>query len=190
MKNSYAFKEYVAPVLVLVAICLVVTAGLAVSYGVTNPIIIESERETADNNRQELLADADSFTEYDGALYVAEEGKVYVSECYVADNGAGIVVTVQTNSFGGALTAMVGVNSGGEVTGVTITSHSDTPGLGTKAMTDDYLSQYIGLTSLDSISAKEDSQVDYVSGASVSSNAIHYGVYCALQQFQQMGGVL
>jgi electron transport complex protein RnfG len=189
MKNNNTFKDYVAPILVLVIICLVVTAALAATYGVANPIIVENEKKTADANRAELLADADAFTEYDGELYVAEPDKVFVSECYVADNGAGVVVTVHSSSFGGLLTEMVGINADGEITGVKVTAHGDTPGLGTKAQTPEHLKQYVGLTSLDSTSAKDDSQVDYISGATISSNAVHYGVYCALQQFQQMGGV-
>lgn len=189
MKNNNTFKEYVAPILVLVVICLVVTAALAAVYGVANPIIIENDKKTADANRTELLAEADSFTEYEGELYVAEPDKVFVSECYVADNGAGAVVTVQSSSFGGLLTEMVGINANGEITGVKVTAHGDTPGLGTKAQTPEHLGQYEGLTSLDSTTAKDDTQVDYISGATISSNAVHYGVYCALQQFQQMGGV-
>ena len=98
-------------------------------------------------------------------------------------------MTVQSSSFGGLLTEMVGINANGEITGVKVTAHSDTPGLGTKAQTPEHLGQYEGLTSLDSTTAKDDTQVDYISGATISSNAVHYGVYCALQQFQQMGGV-
>ena len=64
MKNNNTFKEYVAPILVLVVICLVVTAALAAVYGVANPIIIENDKKTADANRTELLAEADSFTAY------------------------------------------------------------------------------------------------------------------------------
>ena len=39
MKNNNTFKMYIAPVIVLVCICLVVTAALAATYGVTQPII-------------------------------------------------------------------------------------------------------------------------------------------------------
>ena len=58
MKNNNTFKEYVAPILVLVVICLVVTAALAAVYGVANPIIQENDKKTADANRTELLAEA------------------------------------------------------------------------------------------------------------------------------------
>ena len=70
MKKNNTFNEYVAPILVLVSICLVVTFALAATYGVTKPIIEENSAKAADKARVELLAEADSFTEYDGELAV------------------------------------------------------------------------------------------------------------------------
>ena len=49
MKNNATFKEYVAPILVLVCICLVVTAALAATYGVTKPIIETNSKKAADD---------------------------------------------------------------------------------------------------------------------------------------------
>jgi len=187
--KSNTYKEYIAPVVVLVAICLVITTALAATYNVANPIIIKNAKATADAARVELLPDADAFTPYDGKLVAEEPGKVYVSEVYVANNKTGMVATVMTNSFGGALTMMVGIDNKGNVTGVKVTNHSDTPGLGTKNMTVDYLAQYKGLSKMNSTSVKDDGQIKYISGASVTGSAIHYGVYCALDQYSKMGGV-
>ncbi len=190
MKNNNTFKMYIAPVIVLVCICLVVTAALAATYGVTQPIIDKNTKASADAARQELLPDADSFTAVDSSeLVVLEEGKVFATECYVADNGSGMVVTVQSSSFGGLLTEMIGIDKDGAITGVQVTAHDDTPGLGTKAQTPEHLGQYVGLTELQSTSAKDDSSVNYITGATISSNAVHYGVYCALEQYKALGGV-
>ena len=190
MKNNNTFKMYIAPVIVLVCICLVVTAALAATYGVTQPIIDKNTKASADAARQELLHDADSFTAVDSSeLVVLEEGKVFATECYVADNGSGMVVTVQSSSFGGLLTEMIGIDKDGAITGVQVTAHDDTPGLGTKAQTPEHLGQYVGLTELQSTSAKDDSSVNYITGATISSNAVHYGVYCALEQYKALGGV-
>jgi len=187
--KSNTYKEYIAPVVVLVCICLVITAALAVTYGVTNPIITKNTKATADKTRTELLKDADSFTQYKGALVVEEKDSVYVQDVYTANNGAGMVATVVTKSFGGALTMMVGLDNTGAVTGVKIMDHADTPGLGTKNMTTSYLAQYKGLTKLNSKSVKDDGQINYISGASVTGSAEHYGVYTALDQYNKMGGV-
>ena len=188
MNNNSAFKQYIAPIVVLVGICLVVSAALAATYGITNPIIEARAKADADAARQEILPAAESFTAYDGALWKSDDNKVSVQEVYVADNGSGIVVTVSTGSFGGALIEMVGIGSDGAITGVKISSHADTPGVGTNAMTEAHLAQYIGVAELTSTAAKSEPAVDHVTGASVSSDAIHYGIYAALQQFNQMGG--
>ena len=187
-KNS-AFKEYFSPILVLVLICFVTTFLLAFTYGVTAPIIAENTAKAASEARMELLSDADNFTDAGADLFVLEEGKVYATEVYKADNGAGMVVTVKTNSYGGMLTAMVGINKDGEITGVKVTEHADTPGVGTKAHAAEHLSQYEGLTELGSDVVKSDPSVQHVTGASVSSGAVHKAVYCALEQYKAMGGV-
>ena len=190
MENkTSAFKEYISPILVLVVICFVTTFLLAFTYGVTAPIIAENTAKAASEARMELLPDGDSFSDAGADLYVLEEGKVYATEVYTADNGAGMVVTVKTNSYGGTLTAMVGINKDGEITGVKVTEHADTPGVGTKAHAAEHLSQYEGLTELGSDVVKSDPSVQHVTGASVSSGAVHKAVYCALEQYKAMGGV-
>ena len=108
-KNS-TFKEYVSPILVLVVICFVVTFLLAFIYGITKPIIDENTAKAASEARMELLAEADNFSDSGAELFVLEDGKVYATDCYTADNGAGMVVTVKSNSYGGLLTAMIGIN--------------------------------------------------------------------------------
>lgn len=189
-KNS-AFKEFISPILVLVLICFAVTFLLAFMYGITKPIIDRNTAAAASEARSALLADAEGkFSDAGAELVTYEEKKVYATECYTADNGSGMVVTVQSNSYGGMLTVMVGINKDGEITGVQVTDHADTPGVGTKAQDPGHLSQYEGKSELgsDNIKAHADDIVE-VTGASVSSGAVHKAVYCALEQFKQMGGV-
>ena len=186
--KSNTFKEYIQPVVVLVAICLVITFALAYVNSITAPIIADNTMRAQDAARAELLPAAESFEQYTGELVVLSPDKVYVSDCYVAE-GAGIVATVESSSYGGLLTAMVGVDSEGTVTGVQVTAHNDTMGLGTKAHDAGYLAQYQGVTELagaDSI--KSDTAVTYISGATISSNAVYQAVNAALQQYQAIEG--
>lgn len=184
MSDKNFAKEYIAPVVVLFAICLVVSFALAQTYGITAPLIEKINKENADAARAYVLpSGADGFTKYDGDLV---EG---VTECYIADNKSGIAVTATYKSFGGTLTAMVGVDSEGSITGVSVMEHGDTPGLGTKAMTEEYLSQYLGILEASADKIKQDSQVEAITGATISSNAIYHTVSEALAQFDEMGGV-
>ncbi len=190
MENKKSvFKDFVSPILVLVIICFVVTFMLAFTYGITAPIIAENSAKAASEARMELLAGADNFTDAGADLVALEEGKVYATDCFKSDNGVGMVVTVVSNSYGGPLTAMVGIDADGAVTGVKVTGHADTPGVGTKAQGADHLGQYVGLAELGSVNVKDhaDSVVE-VTGASISSAAVHKAVYCALEQYKSMGG--
>ena len=180
------FKDTMAgPTVILLIICLVISAALAFTYQMTAPQIEKINKEIADAARMEVLADADAFTAVDGELPAG------VAEYYVANNGAGVVVTAQNKSFGGTVTVMVGIDSEGAITGVKVTAHGDTPGLGTKAHEADYLAaQYNGKTSTDNAgSIKDDSSIDQVTGATVSSNAVYGCVNYALAAYAEMGGI-
>ena len=187
--KSNNFKENIQPTLVLVLICLAITFALAYVNSVTEPIIAENTARAAEATRAELLPAASSFEEYTGDLYVHVPDKVYVKDCYIA-SGIGMVVTVDTKSFGGILTEMIGIDKDGAITGVKVTAHADTKGLGTKAHEPAYLEQYTGMSSLgNAANIKADNSVSHISGATISSNGVYQGICCALEQFKQVGGV-
>lgn len=191
MKNKDSnFHNFGAPILVLVVICFVVTFALAMTYGVTKPIIDKNTLAQANEARSEIMPEAKGdFKEVKTNHLVLEKNKVFVDDVFEATNGAGCVITVESNSYGGLLTAMVGIDKDGAITKVKVTQASDTPGVGTRAQAPEHLKQYNGLNKLGNEQIKNDSTVKYVSGASISSEAIHKAVYCALQQYKKMGGV-
>lgn len=178
MKNSNIF-----PSLVLVVICLVVTLALAGTYSIANPIILENQAKAADEARMTVLPEGDAFTAYDGTLV---DG---VLDCYMADNGAGMAITANYKGFGGAVKVMVGIDADGNITGATVTEHAETPGLGTKAMTPEYLAQYQGVGEVVGGHINNDTNIDAISGATITSNAVYCSIEAALNQFNECGGV-
>lgn len=190
--DKTTFREYIKPSLVLFVICLVVSLALSQTYGMTKPIIDANEAKAADEARSLVLPEGGTFAAYDGKL---NEGIV---DFYIADNGAGVACTTTAKSFGGTMTVMVGIDAKGAITGVTVTKHADTPGLGTKAMTVEYLGQYNGKTSAEVIpdagaigqdNIKKNSNMDAITGATISSNGVYHAVQGALAQFEAAGGV-
>ena len=159
MSGNKKMMGYVVPTLALVVICLLVTGALAFTYGITAPTIQKNQEEMEKKAALEVLGEVE-----------------------------GIALKTQVKSYGGKLEMMVGVSKDGAVTGVKILSHQDTPGLGTQPMQSDYLKQYIGLTSLPASHIKQDENVEAVTGATISSNAIYHGVQQALAQFAEKGG--
>ena len=98
------------------------------------------------------------------------KGALSITAGYNDQGLVGYCVEVQAHGFGGLLTAVVGVNTNGEVTGVAVTDHKETLDVGTKAMEESYLSQFIGKSG--TIRTSGSNAVDAVSGATATSEAV------------------
>ena len=97
MKKSSVKADFVMPILVLTLICLVLSAVLAFTNKVTDPVIIATENAIAEAARAEVLPEADGFTEVDVEL---PEGS-FVTAAYKANNGVGYVFMITCNGYGG-----------------------------------------------------------------------------------------
>ena len=178
-------RELVLLTLVLVIICLVVTGALALTYQVTKPVIEDINAQNADLARTEVLPSgaAAGFESVDVKL------PENVVDVYQAADGSGMTFTTIDKGFGGVVTVMTGIDANGAITGVKITGHSETPGLGTKAMTPEHLSQYLGQTAITNSSESGKTEIDAITGATISSNAIFRAVDTALAEYELIGGV-
>ena len=97
-------------------------------------------------------------------------GALSITAGYNNSGLVGYCVEVQAHGFGGLMTAVVGVNTNGEVTGVAITSHNETLSVGTQALESDYLDQYKGKSG--TIRSSGSNAVDTISGATATCEAI------------------
>ena len=118
-------RRRISPVLVLVSICLIIAGALALTNSKTASVIAEAERARAEEARQEVLPDADSFT-----LLEAEDLPTSVTEVYRADNGAGYVFMLEVNGYGGKMKLICGMDSSGHITQCQTLSHEETPSIG------------------------------------------------------------
>lgn len=169
-KSGTVKTDFVLPIAVLTAICLVCAALLGYFNSLTGPIIAETVAAEEARARQEVLPEADSFTELDLDLpeVFADGTKNFVTRVYAADNGAGYVFMVTGNGYGGkgTMKLVVSLSPEGAVLKTVTQDHKETAGMGSKTADEPYRSQWEGVTA-DSIDT-----VDAVSGATVSSN--HY----------------
>lgn len=91
--------------------------------------------------------------------------------------------------FGGEIGLMVGVNiSDDKIVGVGVTTHSETPGIGSKAKSEPaFTNQFKGLTLLDTYKVKPDGgQVDAISGATVTSRGVSAAMTEAGKIYQRL----
>lgn len=169
-----AGKDIIKPIAVLACICLVVTALLAYVNTVTAPIIAEAELKAAEEARTEVLPKADSFE-----MLEIENLPETVTEVYRAENGTGYVFMLETDKgYSSDMKLICGISADGTIEACKTLSHNETSGLGSKTAEDPYRSQYVGKT------ADTLSQVDAISGATISSNAYMSAIEAAFEAFE------
>ena len=153
-------KKSLKDVIVLVAICVVFTLGLALTNSITEPVITKRLNDLANAALLEVMPDGGDFEKVDlsGKTLPAT-----VEEVYEASNG-GYVFKLVVNGFKPGMTLMVGVDANGAITGTKCISHQETSGYGTKVV-----EQYPNV--LPGVTEATIDGVDAVAGATVTSNA-------------------
>ena len=188
MKQSKV-KEIVIPALSLFIICIVVTALLGLTNAVTAPKIEELAVETQEAAKKEVLADAASFGE---AEQTQLSGTTYTYYKGLAADGSvmGYVVETVSKGYGGDISLMVGVGVDGTVHGVSILSINETAGLGMNAENPEFLEQFLGKSGTIGVqkNGSSDTEIQALTGATITSEAMADGVNQALLVCEQLGG--
>ena len=104
----------------------------------------------------------------------------------VLDIGCGIgnSTAVLTKKFPGA--KIVGVDNSGTVTGVSITKHSETSGLGANATKEAWRAQFIGKSGTLAVT-KDGGEIEALTGATITSRAVTSGVNSAIAAVAELG---
>ncbi|MBD5162972.1 MAG: RnfABCDGE type electron transport complex subunit G [Oscillibacter sp.] len=163
---------------VLLSICLVVALLLGAVNQVTKPRIDAIQKARTEAAMRQVLT-ADSYEKL--GFTAANVTAVYQA----VSGGEAIGWVVETSASGsqGIINMMVGVDTEGRVTGVSVVSHSETPNIGTKVVADQsVLDRFIGMSHAGGeITVNSGSnRFDGVSGATVSSRGVAAGVNAAL----------
>lgn len=176
-KNYFATAAKIS--LKLLLICAVIAGVVSFVYSVTIDaynVNLENEKKTA---LKGIFAESDSdVIDYETLANANPD----VNDVYIVSKngeGAGFCVNITAKGFGGDMTLMIGYNYDGSVKGVQVISHAETPGVGTKALVANHLSQYNGKSGELTISKSGTSDIVAVSGATISSKAVHAAVNSA-----------
>ena len=105
--------------------------------------------------------------------------------------GAGYTVKVAVGGSQGTIELIVGVDTEGAISGISIVSHSETPGLGAVAAQANekgqaFRDQFIGQSGTVAVT-KDGGQIEALSGATVSSRAICDAATAALEAVKSVG---
>ena len=174
-KNTF-FSEYIKPILSLTIICLLVTAMVSGTYQLTKPVIEKALDAASNEARKAVLPNAESFEKVD--LDKETLDKFGVIEAHVSnDEGLAVKVSSKGYSTSSNIVLMVGIDSNGTVSGISLLEHSETDGLGTKALGNDYFSQFYGKT-------ENVNDASPVSGATYSSTGVKNAINSALEIYK------
>ena len=197
MKISGKFILKVAGTLTVIS--LVVAALLGLVDSVTRDKIAAIE---AENTRIAMSAVAPEGIEFGDKMEItdalaaaasAQGGKLV--ELYPMTNGgadAGYVMKISASGSQGSIVMMVGVDADKAITGISVVSHSETSGIGTKVVGNEpnaagepVLDQFIGMNGSGSLVVGKN--ITAVSGATVSTKGINMGANAALAVAELLG---
>ncbi len=170
-------KEFVAPIVKMVIICIVTSFLLALTNSFTLTRIEANAAAETNAAMQELLPEADSFTEVPITADVTN-----ATALYEADNGAGYVVECYGQGYGGRVPAMVAFGPDGTIAGVKFLGNSETPGVGTNVTSsEDFAAQFSGEAPVQ----RGISDIDAVAGATITSKAALTAINAASAVYEE-----
>ena len=170
-------KGILLPVLSLL-LCVAVLLGL--SFGLQG---IAAEKAQSEHLRllRTVLPGSENFTV---EPYAGDDANIV--SVHKGENG--FVVETSTYGYAGNITMYIGVNNDGKVTGLVVNEMSETPGLGAVAAAKNakgeaFRGQFVGQEGQLAVGE----QIDAMSGATITSNAVVTGVNAALSYVANLG---
>ena len=174
MSESGGFKEIMPTIFLAVVVCIAVTL-LVLTNEVTWEKIEENEKKEIQEGLEEIFPDMINYTE-------DEKLDIYI----INGDGkeTGIAFIVEGNGYGGVIKMLVGLDVTRSelknmradevpIKGMKIVPPiSETPGLGAKIEEESFQAQFEGMTMGDVELDKNGGQVDAISGATISSDAV------------------
>jgi len=178
-------KVMIRPALILLAVTSIAAALLGVVESVTREPIRLAEIKTQNEAMQASLPSAASFEEISEAIEGTTISRVNVGKD-ASGEVIGYVVATNPSGFGGAVPTTVGLDLDGVIMGVSVTTPSETPGLGVLAAEPKFTSQFAGLSGSAKL-IQDGGTVQSITSATITARAVADGVDEALQWFANGG---
>lgn len=200
-------NKIVKDTIAITVITLVAGLALGLVQDITAKPIAEQQQKAKEEAYKAVFADADTF----GQIVLSEEDTVDL-QAYLDENGYGAqrideimeakdssgaeigyaFTVTTTEGYGGDIQFAMGVRDDGTLNGISILSIGETAGLGMKATTDEFKNQFkdkkVEEFEYTKNGAAADNQIDALSGATITTNAMTNGVNAGLCAFQYEKG--
>ena len=193
-------KSMIKNALVLFAITLVAGVLLGLVYQVTKDPIAKQAKLAQDKANMSVFADATTFDDVelnaDGAASaVSGFTGVTIEDVKEAKDASGAplgyVIRVSSKGYGDFITYTVGITNEGNVNGISIISIAETPGLGMnaeKVIVPQFENKQVQQFSVvkNGQLTSPSSQIEAISGATITSKAITNGVNASITYFENV----
>ena len=198
-KVQINWKNVAKLALILFIITAISALLLALTNYVTKDAIAQQTEQKNIQARQQVLPEASSFKEVeDIENYTKETGDqagtvVEVYGGYKDENLVGYTVKTTPQGFGGPVEILTGISTEGKVTGVTILSHEETPGLGARSIEPEFQEQFRDLDANSEVTVIKNAepsgnQIQAITGATITSKAVTLGVNTSNTVFKAIVG--
>ena len=190
-------KEMLKNAGILLAITVIAGFILGAVYQITKGPIAEAEAAATMQAYKEVFADASDFSEMEvdtGALAAGGIVGTDIDKVLEAKGADGAVlgyvfVITSHEGYAGDIQFTLGVSNDGTTNGISILAISETPGLGMEA--ENVLKpQFVGKKATQfnytKTGAVSEDQIDAISGATITTNAVTNGVNAGLYYFQNV----
>lgn len=191
-------KEMMKNTGILLAITVVAGLILGLVYQITKEPIAAQEAKAKQEACKEVFADASSFETvemvpideevWNSAGFAQENIDEVMCAKDASDSVIGYVITVTTKEgYGGDIQFAIGVRMDGTMNGMSILSISETAGLGMRAeevLKPQFADKNVEKFEYTKNGATSENQVDAISGATITTNAVTNGVNAGLYYFQ------
>ena len=192
-------KEMLKNAGILLAITVIAGFVLGAVYQITKEPIALAKEAAAMAAYKEVFADAADFNELEVKADALVQGGIAgsdidnVFEALGSDGALLGYVLVVTNheGYGGDIQFSIGIANDGTTNGISILSIAETPGLGMEAekiLKPQYAGKNVAQFTVTKNGAVSDEQIDAISGATITSNAVTNGVNAGLYYFQNVLG--
>jgi electron transport complex, RnfABCDGE type, G subunit len=167
----------------LAAACFISGIIIAVTYFITAPTAVKKNELLKQQAMKNLVQEADTFK--------AISGK---DQWFEAEKGGKVIAYIlpsESKGYGGTIKMLVAVSPDGKVIDYNILELNETPGLGDNATKEPFRKQFKGKTSeaLKVVKDKSNTEnIQAMTGATISSNAVTKGVKEAVDQVVQFAG--
>lgn len=191
-------KEMMKNTGILLAITIVAGLLLGLVYQITKEPIANQEAKAKQEACQEVFEDAASFEAVElvavdeAAWSEAGYGQESIDDVMAAKDAAGellgYVLTITTKEgYGGDIQFTIGVRMDGTLNGMSLLAISETAGLGMRAeevLKPQFTNKQVEKFEYTKSGATSDNQIDAISGATITTNAVTNGVNAGLYYFQ------